>query len=54
MNSIARGISFGLEPVSTSIIGALSSILSAGTLIIVGGFASKNSGHSGSFNWQIS
>ncbi|HDR7315475.1 MFS transporter [Bacillus cytotoxicus] len=39
VNSIARGISFGLEPVSTSIIGALSSILSAGTLIIVGGFA---------------
>jgi MFS transporter, DHA3 family, macrolide efflux protein len=39
VNSIARAASFGLQPASTALVGALSSILSGGTLLVVAGLA---------------
>jgi DHA3 family macrolide efflux protein-like MFS transporter len=39
VNSIARAASFGLEPLSTALVGAMSSVVSAGTLLVGAGLA---------------
>jgi DHA3 family macrolide efflux protein-like MFS transporter len=39
VNSIARAASFGLEPLSAALVGAMSSVVSAGTLLVGAGLA---------------